>query len=319
MTFGGLIKGINYTKVFRCNRVELAEGFLNAAGVLGERSDSAITKWIDRKTPDNITDYFLDGQANEPEVLKHIRRGTRDEWPKIQDKFRDVDKCYIDCTTTDKEEFCRSLLKQFVLSLGLLPQELDCDMRTPSINENKDSVGNAPTISEASISSDTQHEMSADQMRGLFARAVAHFDVMEIINRRPAILYRDDSASLNVFARRICDMLVLPYKEKHTDPMLYSAINSFWDKLNIQAVSITTILNRRFDFDDESAFINLEEDEIPVEPERAKRQIELPELTRELISQSADPLDIVERAHAEWGNFRNEMNLLYDEIYGRTK
>ena len=161
-------------------------------------------------------------------------------------------------------------------------------------------------------------------MREIFVKVSDHFEVMEIINRKPAILYRADSAKLNLFTRRIESMLVIPFKEKHTDPMLYSGIKTFFEMLRIHVLAIDAYLNSRFDFDEETAFedktafINLDEEEEVTASKRGAELIELPVLTCELISQSADPLSMMELSVKEWGNYRNEMNLLYNEICSTT-
>ena len=163
---------------------------------------------------------------------------------------------------------------------------------------------------------------TSDEMNEMFLRMTANYCVMEIINRRPPILYRADSVNLNVFVRKIENMLDNTYEQKHNDAAVYVAIKIFYQKLYIQALSIEANLNMQFDFDEEtsyedkSAFINMEEDESSIELEGTSRFSEIPKLTPEIIRKANDPLGMVAVAIKEWGNFRDEMNFLYKEICG---
>jgi hypothetical protein len=160
--------------------------------------------------------------------------------------------------------------------------------------------------------------MSAAQMRKIFIDATEHFGIMEIINRQPAILYRSDSTKLEVFAGQIGELFIYTNKHATDDVVIFSNIKKFYEKLITQAMSIDHYMNTRFgwsdDPDDVPAFINMEEDVVPLEQQKDSRLAEIPELTSNLVSEAIDPLRLIEIAHKDWGNIRNELNLLYSEI-----
>lgn len=128
MTFGELIKIMNSANVFGCTRNDLALHLLKSAGIYleGDRilDVGTVAKWIDRKVPNNIRSYFPDARVNEDEVIGYFRRWTKESWPKLQKAFRPehahtLDDFIIDYSTNDRDVFYRSLLSQFVKSLGL--------------------------------------------------------------------------------------------------------------------------------------------------------------------------------------------------------
>ena len=150
-------------------------------------------------------------------------------------------------------------------------------------------------------------------MRDKFIETTNKYGIMGIINRKPAVLYRNDSAKLSVFIRYIEKYLITQYEQDYSGTDMYENINIFHEMLHIQSLSIEATLNRRYDYDDESAFIIMEE-ENPIEPERASRLCKIPEITTEIVLSSNEPLHLLDIAVKDWGSFRNEMNILYNEI-----
>jgi len=123
--------------------------------------------------------------------------------------------------------------------------------------------------------------------------------------------YRSDSTKINVFLRRIDAVLLIPYRRNCADTKIYPSIKAFHDALRVQALSIEAGLNRRFDFDDKSAWIDMEN----FASRKTKTNVpELPGLTRRVVKKSPDPVGLLGIAIEEWGNLRDEMNFLYGEI-----
>lgn len=151
----------------------------------------------------------------------------------------------------------------------------------------------------------------AEQVRDFFIAAAQQFKVMESINRKPAVLNRADSANLNVFLREI-DHLI---SGRNLDSSLQMPIVSFIRALEIQVLSLDATLNNRFGFDNNSASFNMEvDDSDPAERRRWVSRAELPEWSIELVQTSEDPIGLLRSGISEWGNFRNEMNLLFETI-----
>jgi len=171
-------------------------------------------------------------------------------------------------------------------------------------------------------SEEVKNKMSPKQIRDTFIKAVDYYKIMEIINRKPAVIYRADSTSLNVFRNQTNTLIIVPFQRNENtgiDKATYASIKNFYDRIRILSLSVEASLNNRFDFEDESAFINMEE-EAPTEKKSKSNCAELPRLSREFIaeniSESHDPLGLVELAIKQWGNFRDELNFLYNEIRG---
>lgn len=147
LNFGEVIKVMNYTKVFKCKRDELAVKILNAAGIVIEVDmdfQTAVSKWIDRGIPKNICSYFPN-TINEEELKKYIEHwATVKTWKTLQRGFDDynsktknqIDKCIVNCSTSAREDFCQSIVMQLVESLGFpLPEKCYDTEHTPHESE----------------------------------------------------------------------------------------------------------------------------------------------------------------------------------------
>lgn len=163
--------------------------------------------------------------------------------------------------------------------------------------------------------SDTAHsKLRSEQLRELFLIAVREYKVMDIINRKPAIMTYDDSTNLNNFLRNIDTIL-----PAHTscDNLLRASIESFRNAVQIQALTLQATLNNKFPPKGENASVNMEDDDRDsVKGNKIKNRLGLPEWSLELV-ESAEPknrLDLIRLGISEWGNFRNEMNCLFERI-----
>jgi len=162
-----------------------------------------------------------------------------------------------------------------------------------------------------------QSEISADQVRDLFLKITEHYGIMEIINRKPAVFYRKDSDNLYVYIGEV-DGLILNSPSIKNNMLLYVSMENFVEELRIQAFTIMANLNNHFDFEDESAFVDMEEDGASIEPNEPETMNGVLKSTPELVSTAANPLRLMETIFKEWGNFRNELNLLYEKIKSKA-
>jgi len=179
---------------------------------------------------------------------------------------------------------------------------------------------------------ETSHNHSIKQIREDFIRIVEHYEIMEIINRESAILYRMDATKLDICSEKIFPVPVLN-NLKHDDAILYTSIKSFSEKLYLQTTGIVACLNRNFDSSDKTASINMKEPadiskmklRKKTKPHRIKKPdsnrrrinrnyIAIPNISNELIDNAYDPLPLMKMAVEEWSDFCRVMNILYEEI-----
>lgn len=166
------------------------------------------------------------------------------------------------------------------------------------INVDKDSEEQPPLI---------------DQMRDTFIEFTERCKIMDIINRKPATLYRDDSSMFNAYLRKMDTLVLNPYKNDFGTNSLYVDIKTFLGMLRIQALSVEASMNSSFSYDDESVLIHM--DDSDVEEEEANNENNLiPRLSQEIAAAADDPLRLLSMSVRSWGNFRNDMNFVYNEI-----
>jgi len=151
-------------------------------------------------------------------------------------------------------------------------------------------------------------ETPSNQMRDSFIEIVERYGIMDLVNRKPAVFNRADSTKFSIFIDRI-DLIL-------NDPtnLVYTSIQQFQKKLHMQYLSLEATMNNRFGFDCESASVNMEDEDDFPESKKVLSRYKIPNLSMEIIADSDDRFNIVKLAVKEWGNFRNEMNFLYEEI-----
>lgn len=296
MTFGEYIEALFSTGFFGKNQAKIVIGIFDAAKSKAFVSDASARAWINGTRNCDIAKYFPDEAVNEAELIKYFSSRTKDiqSWKKLQDVFTlkqstclEKGEFRVDCNTEDSEVFYWSLLNQF--------QKI---FRLP---ESERATNNAP-------SGNLKNGMSFERVRNIFMEGVRCFKVMDIVNRKPAILNREDSANLNIFIDRMDALIINSDYRSQINPILHASIKNFTEALQIQTLSLDAALNNRFDFEDESASINMEEPGGCANQTRRPHQLEIPELSLTIISDANDPLHLLEIAVKEWGNFRNNMN-----------
>jgi len=302
MTFREYIEALINTGFFGKNKVKLGIKLFEVSGTADPKiipSESAVKKWFVEKRDCSVERYFPGRKIDESGFINYIRSETkyRDALKKLQDSFRSleptnsmVEDFRIDLKTGSIEEFYWSLLNQFQRIFGLPESERDIDNRSMPMTP--------------------KSERSLEQLRDIFLNAVHHFNVMDIINRHPAILDRTDSTKLNVFLGEM-DILV-PDRDYH-DNALFLSIRVFIEKLQIQVLSLDATLNNRFGIDEEGS-INMEEDNDYADDCDGFNPQGLPELSSELVMAADDPLSLLKIANDGWGKFRSEIGFLYQEI-----
>ena len=154
-----------------------------------------------------------------------------------------------------------------------------------------------------------------EQIQDKFIKLIEEFNIMNIINRKPAVFNRDDSSNLNVFLRKLDVIITNPYKSNSDSFDIYENIKIFKNMLRIETMTIDAGLNNRFSFEDDSALINMEDEGELLESKIPANTFGIPEITQELILESVNPIGVMNIGIREWGNFRNEINLLYKKIY----
>lgn len=299
MTYGKYIEILYSTGFFGKNKLKFAYQLFLAAGPQAGITENGVKTWLRGPKNYRVNAYFPDDSMKDAEFIRYIKSRTRDRnaWKNLQKVFlaqkttdSGAEDFRVDLNTTDSEVFYWSLLNQFQRIFHLPESE-----RTVM-----DSV--------APMSAPLQKQITSEQMHKLFLEGVHQYRVMDIINRKPPILNRDDSASLNVFLDKI-DIWV-PYHNPYDDS-LYASMRSFIEALRIQVLILDANLNNRFSFEDKTASINMENDE---DCDEYPNPLGLPELTPDLIKSAYDPIGLTEILVGEWGNFRDKMNLLFKDI-----
>lgn len=249
MNFGAYVDALLSTDFFGKSKAKIGSALFRAAGPCVSFSEEAVKTWINGTRSCNIERYFPEMKMNDAQFITYFRQRAKapGSWEKIQEAFsskfaageetRDI--C-VDLTTEDPGVFYWSLLNQF--------------QRIFHLPESEQEVRN----SEAPIIAAPQRKFTREEIQDLFLKATSACEVMDTINRKPAILNRNDSARLNAFLDRM-DFLI-PDTAPCND-LLHSSIRSFIEALRIQVLSLDATLNNRFDFDDDTAFVNMEDDE----------------------------------------------------------
>ena len=98
----------------------------------------------------------------------------------------------------------------------------------------------------------------------------------------------------------------------HSPDSVEKHIQIFLDRLLRRTLSLNARLNHQFDYDDKTASVNMEEtDEQYIQKLKA---LDVPELSKKLLTRVEDSLGLLKLTDDEWGNFKNNMNFLYDKI-----
>lgn len=162
------------------------------------------------------------------------------------------------------------------------------------------------TSTPATTTESPQSKSSLESIRKKFIQLIKFYHVEDIIERKPAALNRMDSVCLNIFLKETETMY---YDSTAYSSQLASSIRLYYDSLLKMALTLEGTLNNRFGFDDETSSINMEDDE-----EYNLNRHVIPELTPELIIESANPHSLWWIYLEEWGNFRHQMAFLYKQI-----
>lgn len=313
MTYGEYIEILYSTGFWGRNKLKFAYQLFLAAGPQASITEDGVKTWLHGPKNYRTSAYFPDGSMKDDAFIQYIKSRTKDRsaWKGLQKAFltqkttdSGAEDFRVDLKTEDSEVFYWSLLNQF--------------QRIFHLPESEREIEN----SETSLTTAPQHKSpNNEEIRDFFLKATSACEVMDTINRKPAILNRDDSAKLNAFLDRM-DFLI-PYTAPCND-LLLSTIRSFIEALRIQVLSLDATLNSRFGFDNDAAFVNMEDDKDwnkNREKGRRKkgrrekgRSPKLPELSLDLILESADPVNMAKLAVLEWGNFQGKMNQLFSEI-----
>lgn len=298
MTYGEYIETLYSTGFFGKNKLKFAHQLFLAAGPQADITENGVKTWLRGPKNYRTSAYFPDDSMKDAEFIRYIKSRTRDRnaWKDLQKAFSPQKTAdpgakdfRVDLNTADSEVFYWSLLNQF--------------QRIFHLPESERKVGD---IAEPMLPS--QNQRTNEQVRDLFLENVHHHKVMDLINRRPAILNREDSANLKVFLDRI-DIQIPDYNPY--DASLCASIQTFINALGIKVLTLDANLNNRFSFEDKTASINMENNE---DCDENPNPFGLPELTPELIKSAYNPIGLAEILVEEWGNFRDKMNLLFKDI-----
>lgn len=301
--YTGAIVSVATTKI---SKAKIVVEIFDAGKSFKIVSEDTANRWLSGSRNCQIRRYFPDAKINNTEgIYKYFRNRKEAFLIDLKKTFRQIntDKI-VKCDTDDMDEFCWSIVNQFAALF---------DLQWPD-----QPTTNAPIARVPSTSPIVPNKMSSKQMCAEFVEIIEERKIMRIINRKPPIMRRNDSTTLNVFVNHIEKILIKP-NENNKRCIAYADIYRFYEILRIEALSIEANLNWRFDYEDASASIDLDKGGSPIEPKRASGLADIPELTKELILESDDPLGLLEMEIREWGNSRDELNYLYNRIRERAE
>ena len=297
MTFRDYFLTLYNTECFGTNQATMVKRFFEKAGAVGRISDSAAKSWIREKDPRKCktSSYFSDETPMQDErLIAFLMEKTSTSWKSLQESFCKLNNAApadegfcVNVSTQNVDEFYWSLLNQFQRILHLAESERAA----------------TPSIQPAQSLSIRAHDH--------ILKALKHYQIMEIINRRPALLSRYDSADLGIFLGHA--ETVLEYKNS-LDLTLYSLIKQFHNETMLQKLIIDATMNSYFGFDNDDAVINMDEGEIPVENASNPNKQNLPELTPKLFETAKDPVGLHCVDTKTWNQFRNIANHIYNQI-----
>lgn len=329
MTFGEYVETLIKSGLLGKNRGKLGVTLFKYAGSRYDVSEESVRAWMHGRRNCDVERYFPERTMNGAGFISGLKELTPkfDSWKKIQNAFRekktanpmDKDFC-VNTETDDRDKFYWSLSIQFQNIFGLHDQKQE---------------ENNPTVPVTT----TPQKLSPGQMREWFLDAADRYRIMEIINKKPAIYGWTHSAYLNLFLKEM-DPLILNCAQ--SDDKMCASIKSFINSLYRKAEILERNLSKRFDFEDETASFNMENDnEVTADSEADLNSLGLPKLSDVIKAAVADIivggndndddddddndddiivdddyiLNLLKLDMKPWGAFRREMCTLYDKIF----
>lgn len=285
------------------SKAMLGYNLFMAAGPCSKPSVEAVKTWLNGTRSCRVGRYFPEESIDEVQFISYFRRRTNGPtlWKQLQMAFGAIEEAdtesgdfCVDLNTNDPDVFYWSLLNQFQRIFHLPESEREVNSSTAPI----------PTVS--------QNKPSVEQVRDIFLQYIDQFNVMNIINRKPAILNRDDSLKMDIFIDRMEPVVA---NCNPIDHPLYASINDFVHALRIQVLSLDATLNNRFGSENNTASINMEDhDEDWIKDNKKVKQWWIPKLDAKLITYADNPAHLIGIANGGWESFKNKMNALYKDI-----
>lgn len=204
--FGNYITVLGQAKV-ETSKIKIVKSLFRVTGAMLVPDDPVIKKWLYYEGNDCRTgDYFENGNINEDGYkgfINYFIERPQVSWKSLQDKFRSVDGLIaVDCTTSNKEDFYRSLLNEFLvwLKLPISKRQIDND-------ESKGST-------------------SSKQMIAIFMRNIDECHIKDVMNHDPYIISRNFPSCVARFVKDTKFEIVHLY-DKESDEPIYKQISQF--------------------------------------------------------------------------------------------
>ena len=303
MKFGTYVDTLASIGFFGKSKAMLGYNLFMAAGPCSKPSIEAVKTWLSGTRSCRVGRYFPEESIDEVQFISYFRRRTNGPtlWKQLQMAFGAIEEAdtesgdfCVDLNTNDPDVFYWSLLNQFQRIFHLPESEREVNSSTLPI----------PTVS--------QNKPSVEQVRDIFLQYIDQLNIMNIINRKPAILNRDDSLKMDMFIGRMEPVVA---NCNPTDHPLYASINDFVHTLRIQVLSLDATLNNRFGAENNTASINMEDhDEDWIKDNKKVKQWWIPKLDAKLITYADNPAHLIGIANGGWESFKNKMNALYKDI-----
>lgn len=147
MTLGDYVEAIASSKITNDSKAKIVTDLFIVAGRTCEFTKDTANSWLNGERRCKTSRYFPNGKIeNEVGLINYFKNRPKVSQKALQEAFRPINiDGIVNCDTNDREEFCRSLLYQFMAILCIpWPEKV---------------VNNIPTASDDSVSTSDNIEV----------------------------------------------------------------------------------------------------------------------------------------------------------------
>ena len=194
MTLVEYIEAITSSKIANDSKKKIVIDLFFAAGTHKRFAEDTANSWLSGERRCKTSRYFPDGRINnEDGFIAYFRNRPEASRKALQEAFRSINTDNIvKCDTNDRDEFCRSLLYQFMSILGIpWPEKAISD--TLAINESpvsppgscRDEVISQTEdtlLDEVEVGSTSQNETISELMLKIFKQAIEKYNIAGFMN-----------------------------------------------------------------------------------------------------------------------------------------
>jgi len=187
------VGAIASSKITNDSKKKIVIDLFLAAGTYKRFAEDTANSWLSGERNCKTSRYFPDGRINKDAFIAYFRNRPEGSWKALQEAFRSLNTDNIvKCDTNNRDEFCRSLLHQFMSILGIpWPDEVISDTLAidehsvlPSNSSRDEVISQTANIllDEVQIEITSQNETTSQLMLKIFKRAIKKYNIAEFMN-----------------------------------------------------------------------------------------------------------------------------------------